>query len=380
MIKNMHLRPDILFVINDFEFLKTHRLGLIEFLKEQGKNITVVTDLRNASTFDLQRMNNNNIALIDLNFDRASINPILNSYYFFKLFRLLFKINPKKLSLISAKPAVLGGLCSLFLRLETVFISITGLGYAFISTSTKARIIRKIIFGIYRIIFIKNNIRVIFQNVDDEEKFIREGLVNTNKSIVIKGNGIDTNLYKRNKYPKKLTFLFASRLLIDKGIREFIESSEKINSDNVEFKVAGDIDLINPNSLSEDEFRNLKKSENIQYLGRVEYKKMPELFNSSSVFVLPSYREGLPQVALEAASCGMPLILNNVTGCKECVIENENGFLTTKGDTLDLINKMNRFIKDPSLIQSMGNRSRDLIMKNFSKELIYKKFLDLYEN
>ena len=124
MIKNMHLRPDILFVINDFEFLKTHRLGLIEFLKEQGKNITVVTDLRNASTFDLQRMNNNNIALIDFNFDRASINPILNSYYFFKLFRLLFKINPKKLSLISAKPAVIGGLCSLFLRLETVFISI----------------------------------------------------------------------------------------------------------------------------------------------------------------------------------------------------------------------------------------------------------------
>tara|TARA_Y100000741_G_scaffold353651_1_gene327095 strand:- start:663 stop:1805 length:1143 start_codon:yes stop_codon:yes gene_type:complete len=380
MIKNIHLRPDILFVVNDFEFFKTHRLGLIEFLKEKGKSIAVVTDLKNASTFDLKRMDDNNIVLINFNFDRASINPILNSYYLFKLFRLLLKINPKKLSLISAKPAVLGGLCSLFLRFETVFISITGLGYAFISTSTKARIIRKIIFGIYRIIFIKNNIRVIFQNVDDEEEFIREGLVNKNKSIIIKGNGIDTNLYRRNNYPKKLTFLFASRLLIDKGIREFIESSEKINSDNVEFKVAGEIDSINPNSLSEDEFSNLKKSENIQYLGRVEYEKMPELFNSSSVFVLPSYREGLPQVALEAASCGMPLILNNVTGCKDCVIENENGFLTTKGDTLDLINKMNRFIQDPSLIQSMGNSSRDLIIKNFSKELIYKQFLDLYEN
>ena len=115
MTKNIPVRPDILFVINDFEFFKTHRLGLIEFLKEKGKNIAVVTDLRNASAFDLQRMDNNNIALINFNFDRASINPILNSYYFFKLFRLLFKLNPKKLSLISAKPAVLGGLCSLFL-------------------------------------------------------------------------------------------------------------------------------------------------------------------------------------------------------------------------------------------------------------------------
>ena len=380
MTKNILVRPDILFIINDFEFFKTHRLGLIEYLKAKGKKVSVVTNLKNVSTSDLQRMEENYINLIHFNFDRASVNPLLNSYHLLKLFRLIFRINPKKLSLISAKPAILGGLCSLFLKLESVFISITGLGYAFISTSPKAKIIKRIILGIYSIIFKKNNIKVIFQNEDDKEEFIKEGLLDQSKSYVIKGNGINTNLYSRSSYPEKLTFLFASRLLIDKGIREFIECSERINLDNVEFKVAGDIDLIDPNSLSKEDFNALKESKNIQYLGKVEYKKMPELFNSSSVFVLPSYREGLPQVALEAASCCMPLILTNVTGCRDCVIQNENGFLTRKGDASDLLIKMNRFIEEPSLIQEMGNQSRELIIKNFSKELIYKQFLDLYEN
>ena len=286
--------------------------------------VSVLTNLSNANSSDLTRMNQKKITLFNFNFDRASINPFLNLYYLFRLFQLLVYIKPKKLSLISAKPIVLGGICTLFLRFESVFFSITGMGYAFISNSLQAKIIRRILLFIYRIIFKKNNIRVIFQNSDDEEDFIKKGLVDSNKSILIKGNGIDTELYKRSNYPSKLTFLFASRLLIDKGIREFIKCSERISTEDAVFKVAGERDDINPNSLTEEDFEILNKSKNIEYLGKVEHSKMPELFNSASVFVLPSYREGIPQVALEAASSGMPLILNNVRGCRDCMMEKEN--------------------------------------------------------
>ena len=344
MIKKRQLSPDILFVVNDFGFFKTHRLGIVEYLIDKGMTVSVLTNLSNANSSDLTRM------------------------------------KPKKLSLISAKPAVLGGICTLFLRFESVFFSITGMGYAFISNSLQAKIVRRILLFIYRIIFKQNNIKVIFQNPDDKEDFIKKGLVDSNKSILIKGNGIDTELYKRSNYPSKLTFLFASRLLIDKGIREFIKCSERINGEDAVFKVAGERDDINPNGLTEEEFEILNKSKNIEYLGKVEHSRMPELFNSASVFVLPSYREGIPQVALEAASSGMPLILNNVTGCRDCVIENENGFLARKGDYSDLLTKMRLFIEDPSLIQNMGRRSREFTIKNFSKELINKQFLDLYEN
>tara|TARA_X000000368_G_scaffold305325_1_gene243617 strand:- start:1485 stop:2627 length:1143 start_codon:yes stop_codon:yes gene_type:complete len=380
MIKKRQLSPDILFVVNDFGFFKTHRLGIVEYLIDKGMTVSVLTNLSNANSSDLTRMNHKKITLINFNFDRASINPFLNLYYLLRLFHLLVYIKPKKLSLISAKPAVLGGICALFLRFESVFFSITGLGYAFISNSLQAKIVRRILLFIYRIIFKQNNIKVIFQNPDDKEDFIKKGLVDSNKSILIKGNGIDTELYKRSNYPSKLTFLFASRLLIDKGIREFIKCSERISGEDAVFKVAGERDDINPNGLTEEEFEILNKSKNIEYLGKVEHSRMPELFNSASVFVLPSYREGIPQVALEAASSGMPLILNNVTGCRDCLIENENGFLARKGDYSDLLTKMRLFIEDPSLIHNMGRRSREFTIKNFSKELIYKQFLDLYEN
>ena len=376
----MLLRPDILFVINDFEFFKTHRLGLADFLNIKGKKVSVITNLRNVCRTEIKQITDNDIDLIDYNFDRASINPILNFYYLIKLFKLLYSINPKKLSLVSAKPAVLGGLCSLFLRFESLFVSITGMGYVFISNTIKARIIRKIILSLYKLIFKQENIKVIFQNTDDRDEFVQQGVIDNAKSVVIKGNGIDTNLFLRKSYPKKITFLFASRLLIDKGVREFIYCCEKVNSENVQFKIAGDIDPINPNSLSEEQFSTIKESNNIEYLGKVEHKKMPELFNSATIFVLPSYREGLPQVALEAASCGMPLILSDVTGCRDCVINHQSGFLIRKGDSEDLLKKIKHFIENPELIERMGNQSRKFIVENFSKELIYKQFFDLYEN
>ena len=105
---------------------------------------------------------------------------------------------------------------------------------------------------------------------------------------------------------------------------------------------------------------------------------MPQLLNNSDVFVLPSYREGLPQVALEAASCNMPLILTDVEGCRECVQENKNGYLVGKSDYKDLEKKMRIFINNPSLISEMGKESRKYIVQKFSKEKIYNSLFELY--
>ena len=105
---------------------------------------------------------------------------------------------------------------------------------------------------------------------------------------------------------------------------------------------------------------------------------MPQLLSSSDVFVLPSYREGLPQVVLEAASCNMPLILTNVEGCRECVNENKKGYLVSKSDYKDLESKMRIFISNPSFISKMGEESRNYIIEKFSKEKIYNSLYELY--
>tara|TARA_B100000029_G_scaffold512515_2_gene609367 strand:+ start:1343 stop:2479 length:1137 start_codon:yes stop_codon:yes gene_type:complete len=373
--------PDILFVINNFSFLKSHRLGQIKFLSERGLKISICTDCKNVKGQEIEGLRNTGIEVIHLNLSRSSIGIFRNMKSLIKLLFVILKIKPKKLSLISAKPIVIGGLISLFYRFEKVYFSITGLGYAFIDPSIKARFIKNIITNIYRIIFLKKRVAVIFQNHDDLNLFLKRRIVTLDKCVVISGNGIDTSLFnsKREK-SQKIRFLFASRLLKDKGIREFVEAVDRLGSKEATFTIVGDLDLENPNCISEEYFHRIKENPDISYIGKVEHSQMPDLFNSSDIFVLPSYREGLPQVALEAASCKMPLILSDVEGCRECITNKKNGYLVKKGNSEHLEKKMRFFIDNPEVSEKMGEESRKYINERFSKEKIYNSLYQLYSN
>ena len=144
------------------------------------------------------------------------------------------------------------------------------------------------------------------------------------------------------------------------------------------FQVAGDIDLDNPNSLSKDQLVDLTNNQSIDYLGNIEYKTMPRVFNEAHILVLPSYREGLPKVALEAAASGMPLILSDVNGCRDCLINGETGFLTENKNSRDLENKFKYFINNPEKVIEMGSASRRHVESFFSEEVIFNKFFKIY--
>ena len=373
--------PDLLFVINDFSFLKSHRLSFIKFLSKKGLAIMICTDCTKAPKSELESLNKIGINLQDLKLNRSSIGIFSNLYSLIQLYKIVLKYRPKKISLVSAKPIVLGGLLSLIHGFKRVYFSITGLGYVFISQSFKARFIRIILLTIYKIVFSKKNCTVIFQNKDDLNLFVSKKIVSIEKTKIISGNGIDTQIFKQNrKSSEKVRFLFASRLLVDKGLVEFYRASESIGDDQSSFKIVGQLDRENPNCISKKFFNKIKDSSSVSYVGIVEHKDMPELLNHSDVFVLPSYREGLPQVALEAASCNMPLILSDVEGCRECINENKNGYLVNRGDYKDLQEKMKIFISNPSLISKMGKESRNYILEKFSEEKIYKSLYELYSS
>ena len=142
------------------------------------------------------------------------------------------------------------------------------------------------------------------------------------------------------------------------------------------FVVAGKLDFDNPETISEKTFASLKES-SIEFLGEISYKEMNNLYNKATVFVLPSYREGLPKAALEAASTGMPLVLSDVPGCRECVEDNFNGYLVKQKDVNDLASKMEKFILNPETIGPMSIFSRKIIEKRFSLNLISQEFLKL---
>ena len=379
VLQNKIKQPDILFVVNDFNFLRSHRLELLKYLSSKGFKVSVATNLAECSEQALNSMKLYLENIEDYRDDRASINPLKSFFSLFKLYLILRRIKPKILSLVSPKPIILGGIASFLLQPAKIFFTISGMGYVFIDKSLKARILQKVVFGLYKILFQIENSGVIFQNSDDRNLFIEKGLVNDHKTHVIKGNGINTDcFYRKEPLPHKLTFLFASRLLKDKGINEFIKAAENICNQNVVFRVAGGIDESNPNSLTLSELELLKLNKDIDYVGRIEYQDMPKLFTSAHIFVLPSYREGLPQVALEAASFSMPLLLTDVNGCRDCILERENGFLVKPKDWKDLSDKFYYFINHPEEVAIMGEKSRKYILNNFSEDIIHGKFLELY--
>ena len=218
------------------------------------------------------------------------------------------------------------------------------------------------------------NSKVVFQNKEDLNYFVEKKIVKSFRAELLRGNGVDTNFFTRKRRPEKLTFLFASRLLLDKGITEYLDAARSLSDPNIIFKVAGKHDENNPNCLGSKELNDLKKNPFVEYLGLIEYEKMPELFNASDVFVLPSYREGLPKVALEAACTEMPLILTDVNGCRDCLIEGKTGFLARPRDSEDLKEKMFYFIHNKDQIRPMGIRSREFIEANFSEKIMFPKY------
>ena len=186
---------------------------------------------------------------------------------------------------------------------------------------------------------------------------------------------------KSIKEPRgKIIFLFASRLLKDKGIIELIEATRKLSKINKNFElyIAGNIDSENSSSISYNQIKSWDALENISYLGYV--KNINELYKKVHVSILPSYREGLPKGLLEAASNGKPIISTNVTGCKEIVINGINGITVNPKNSDEIFEAMKKMILNKKMRLKMGKKGREIIKKKFLLETTTKKLIDLYNN
>ena len=191
--------------------------------------------------------------------------------------------------------------------------------------------------------------------------------------LIIPGNGIDQIYYEyRNRsFDKKslpIKILFASRLLTGKGINEFFIAANELGEqlDNIEFFIAGSYEPNNKLSISEQDFQKIQKSDYVQYLGNIKNQDMKNLYLSYDIFILPSYREGLPASALEAAATGMPLILSDVPGCRECVADGKNGFLIQPKSIGSIKGAIIKMHKNSHLIAAFSAESRSLIEKKFT--------------
>ena len=203
-----------------------------------------------------------------------------------------------------------------------------------------------------------------------------ESSVRSYLSLCVPGIGVDLQAYHKEKpVTSPVTFILVARLLVQKGIREYVLAARELSklSHNVRFLLLGDVDD-NPDSLSRDEIQGWVDEGLIEWPGHVD--DVRPWLAQSSVVVLPStYREGLPRSLMEGMAMGRPIITTDTPGCRETVVDGQNGYLVHPREVETLANAMLEFIKQPDLIKTMGDKSRFLAEQRFDVININRKIL-----
>lgn len=313
----------------------------------------------------------------DLPLSQSGLNPVgeirLKNFYV-GLYR---KLNPDYVLNYTVKPVIYSSIAAYQCQVPNIYSFITGLGYAFTQNNLKQQIVRKIVLHLYKQALPRNK-KIFFLNEDDLVYFLQTGLVEQNRAVKIPGEGVDTRFFapRENESRQKISFLLVARMLIDKGVREFLQAAAVLKSrhPHAEFLLLGKADN-NPTAVSSDEILDWHHKGIVSYLGEVEDVR-PHL-SRASVFVLPSYREGLSVSTIEAMSMGKPIVTTSAPGCRETVSDGENGFLVPVKDASTLAQKMEYFIQNPNAISKMGKKSRELAVTRYDVHQVNRTLLEI---
>jgi len=373
-------KKKILFITNNVGSFVSHRLPIGIKLVELGYDVHLMAALNSIEGMNL--VLSYGIKFHPIRLSRSGLNIFLEAIAFVKIMRLIQSIRPNLVHLVTMKPVIYGGMIARMLRVDGVVIAISGLGYLFMSSGALFVFLRSIAILIFKVIFSKKNITVIFQNPEDQQLLLKLTKINFRKTSLIKGSGVNLHKFTSTVNPSKLpkVVIMASRLLKDKGVLEYINAAKILSEKglSIEFRLVGDIDLGNPSSLTAVELLEIKKQNLVKIYGHRD--DVAVLYNESRIVVLPSYREGFPKALIEASSCGRPIITTNVPGCREAVISGRTGFLVPPRDSLALALAIERLIGDDDLCDRMSKFARKFAEKEFSIDKVVDKHIVIYKS
>ncbi|MCK0159317.1 glycosyltransferase family 4 protein [Allomuricauda sp. F6463D] len=315
---------------------------------------------------------------ITIDLDRTGLNPVKDFKSILQIKNLIRKNQIDLVFPYTIKPVVYGSIAANMCNRPTISL-ITGLGFTFSGASTKANILQQITKRLYRYALRKNKL-VIFQNEDDKQLFLEKRIISKKqKTDIVNGSGVNLNRYpfrEINVNTQKVKFVIVSRLIKEKGIQLFMDTAKTLKKQFPlsEFHIIGGV-ADSPSGIKIEALNSLDESGIIVFHGLKD--NVPKFLKDMHVFVLPTfYREGIPRSILEALSIGMPIITTNTPGCKETVVENENGFLIPPNSLDPLIEACKFFIENPSKINQMGKRSRQFAEEKFDVNIINKHLVN----
>jgi len=358
-------------VINTSWHIYNFRTSLIKTLQKMGYHVVAIAPKDIYS----QKLVETDIDYFEIKMNNMGTNLFEDTNLVYDYYKLFKKLKPDILLLYTIKPNIYGSIAARMLHIP-VISSITGLGTVFLHDNLSSRIAKLL----YKIA-LKIPKKVFFENPYDKNVFLEHGFVKKEQIVLIPGAGINTEKYipiekidcDKSNQPK---FLFIARLVKDKGLIEYIEAIKLIHNQypNIEFSILGPYYPGNPTAITENEMNKWVEEGIITYLG--ESEDVRTIIAEYDCIVLPSYREGLSRVLLEAASMAKPIVTTNVPGCRDVVEDGINGFLCEKQNIEDLAARMEQIIclsKEERL--QMGKRGRAKIIKEFDAPLVDSKYI-----
>lgn len=340
---------------------------LLDALLARGLSVHVAApDLPAGSTMR-HRLETKGLQVHDIPLRRTGMNPLADLRSLLNLWRLMRRIRPSHVLSYTIKPVIYGSLAARLARVPRRFALITGLGYAFQGqedSSDGRGLLRSLVQRLYTVA-LRGTHKVFFQNPDDQALFRSLGVLQpAMPSFVVNGSGVDVAEYSVAPLPTAPRFLLIARLLGDKGVREYAEAARQVRARHPDavFSLVGWIDE-NPNAIKQDELDAWVEDGTLEFLGRLN--DVRPAIAGCSVYVLPSYREGTPRTVLEAMAMGRAIITTDAPGCRETVVDDDNGFMVPVKAVKELVAAMQRFIVERELVARMGARSRQIAEQKY---------------
>lgn len=311
---------------------------------------------------------------VEIPMNKNTLNPFKDLKYMNALRKLFKKEKPDVILGYTSKPVIYGSIAGKLAGVPHKVGMVTGAGYAFTAKNTKAKIIKMVMSMLYRIAFACSDV-AIFQNVDDKNTFVKERILKDDKCKLIDGSGVNMERFPVAPLPEQLTFFMLSRVMYFKGIREYLEACSIVKEKHpeVRFMLLGACEGIH-DSLSAEELKPYVEKGIIEHFGETD--TVADFYKQCSVFVLPSYGEGVPRTVQEAMSMGRAIITTTAPGCRETVEDGVNGFLIPTRDGKALAEKMMEFVKNPELVEKMGKASNEYCRRKFEVNKINNKMCE----
>ncbi len=365
----------LLVLVTEDWYFCLHWMHIAVAARAAGHHVTVATRV---STHG-ERIRAAGLELVPIDLGRSGTNPLRDLVTLVRLTRLYRRLRPDVVQHIAVKPVLYGSVAARLAGVGAVVNTVAGLGYVFSSPELLARLLRPLVAVGYRMALAPRSHRLVVQNGDDLEFFIRHAGVDRRRAFVIRGVGVDIDRFSPVPEPPGVPLaLLPARLLRDKGIAEFVAAARLLRERGVHarFAIAGDRDPLNPGSVPQQQVDAWSGEGVVEFLGW--QGDMAAVLRAAHIVCLPSYREGLPTALTEAAACGRPIVTCDVQGCREVVRDGDNGLLVPARDPAALAGALERLITDAALRVRMGMRGRERALAEFSAERIVGETLALY--